>query len=128
MSREECLQLLSSVPMGRVGLTINALPVVLPVNFAVLDGDIVFRTVVGTKFHAAATGTVLAFEVDGYDPDGARGWSVVVQGHSRVLTDTAEVAQVREMIVDPWALDGSADRAVRITNTLMTGRRFQRQP
>ncbi len=97
-------------------------------NFAVLDGDIVFRTVEGTKFHAAATGTVLAFEVDGYDPDGEQGWSVVVQGPSRVLTDTLEVSRVRELIADPWAVDARADRAVRITNTIMSGRRFHRHP
>ena len=77
---EECLALLATVPVGRVGVTMNALPVVLPVNFAVLDGDIVFRTVEGTRFHAAAAGTVVAFEVDSYDPDGASGWSVVGSG------------------------------------------------
>jgi nitroimidazol reductase NimA-like FMN-containing flavoprotein (pyridoxamine 5'-phosphate oxidase superfamily) len=128
LTRDECLALLPTVPIGRVGLTLSALPVVLPVNFAVLDGDIVFRTVEGTKFHAAATGTVVAFEVDDHDRDGAWGWSVMVQGPSRVLTEAAEVSQVRRLVVDPWAVDGRADRTVRITNALMSGRRFERRP
>ena len=128
LSREECLALLATVPIGRVGVTMNALPVVLPVNFAVLDGDIVFRTVDGTKFYAAATGTVLAFEVDSYDPDGTSGWSVVIQGASKVVTDPSELDRVRRLIVDPWAVDGSADRAVRISSSLISGRRFRRHP
>jgi nitroimidazol reductase NimA-like FMN-containing flavoprotein (pyridoxamine 5'-phosphate oxidase superfamily) len=117
---------LASVPIGRVGLTIDAVPIVLPVNFAILDDDIVFRTVEGTKFHAASTGTVLAFEVDGYAPDGEQGWSVVVQGPSQVVSDPTEVYRIRELIADPWAVDSSADRAVRIKNTIMSGRRFDR--
>jgi uncharacterized protein len=126
LTHDECLAMLATVPIGRVGLTLNALPVVLPVNFAVLEGDIVFRTVEGTKFHAAATGTVVAFEVDGYDLDGARGWSVMVQGPSRVLIEAAEVNRVRQLVLDPWAVDGRADRTVRITNMVMSGRRFAR--
>ena len=128
LSREECLALLVTVPIGRVGVTVDALPVVLPVNFAVLDGDVVFRTVAGTKFHAAAAGTVVAFEVDSYDPEGTSGWSVVVRGTSRVLTDPFELDRVRRLIADPWAVDGSADRAVRITSSLISGRRFERPP
>lgn len=80
LSRDGCLALLATVPVGRVGLSIDALPVVLPVNFALLDGDVVFRTVNGTKCHAAAAGAVLAFEADSYEPDGTKGWGVVVPG------------------------------------------------
>jgi nitroimidazol reductase NimA-like FMN-containing flavoprotein (pyridoxamine 5'-phosphate oxidase superfamily) len=127
LTPDECFALLATVPIGRVGLSLNALPVVLPVNFSVLDGDIVFRTVQGTKFHAAAAGTVLAFEVDGYDPEGTGGCSVMVQGPSRVLIDEVEVDRVRQLIIDPWAVDGRADRTICISNSMMTGRRFQRQ-
>ena len=62
----ECIALLGSVQVGRVGVTIDALPAVLPVNFVVWNGSIVFRTVPGTKLDAAAAGDVVAFEVDGY--------------------------------------------------------------
>ena len=126
-SRQECLALLATVPIARVGVTMNALPVVLPVNFVVLDGDIVFRTVDGTKFHAAAAGTVVAFDVDSYDPEGTSGWSVVIQGASPVVTDPSELDRVRRLIVDPWAVDGSADRTGRITASLISGRRFERR-
>jgi uncharacterized protein len=128
LPREECLRLLASVPVGRVGLSLQALPVVLPVNFALLDGEVVFRTVAGTKFHAAVGGTVLAFEVDGYESDGRSGWSVLVQGVSQVVTDPTELQRARQLTVDPWAVDGAADRIVRITVSVVSGRRFERSP
>ena len=41
---DECLRLLASTTVGRVALTSKALPVILPVNYAV-DGDtVVIRT------------------------------------------------------------------------------------
>ena len=121
----ECLRLLASVSVGRVGLSVRALPAVLPVNFALLDGEVVFRTVEGTKFHAAIAGRVLAFEADGYDADGLSGWSVLVQGVSRVVTEPTELHRAKQLTVEPWAVEG-ADRIVRITSTLVSGRRFQR--
>ena len=126
LSPEECQRLLATVRVGRVGLSIFALPMVLPVNFAVLDGDIVFRTMEGTKFHAASTGNIVAFEADHYEPSGASGWSVVVQGAVRAIHNESELDRIRQLIVDPWAIDGSTDRAVRITNSLISGRRFER--
>jgi nitroimidazol reductase NimA-like FMN-containing flavoprotein (pyridoxamine 5'-phosphate oxidase superfamily) len=126
LSTEECMHLLASVPVGRVGLSIGALPVVLPVNFSLVDGDVVFRTAEGTKFHAAANGVVLAFEADGYAPDGMSGWSVLVQGVTRVVTETMELQQIRDSDLEPWAMDGAADRIVRISSTRVTGRRFER--
>ena len=128
LSRSECLYLLASVSVGRVGLSSRALPAVLPVNFALLDGEVVFRTVEGTKFHAAAAGRVLAFEADGYETDGLSGWSVLVVGVSRVVTEPIELHRAQQLTVEPWGVGGAADRIVRITSTLVSGRRFQRTP
>ena len=101
LTADECLTLLTSVPVGRVGLSIDALPVVLPVNFAVIDGNIVFRTVAGTKFDAATTGAVLAFEADRYAPSDPSGWSVLVQGVAVPVTDPNEIARLAALTVDP---------------------------
>jgi hypothetical protein len=79
----------------RVGLTMNALPVVLPVQFAVLDGDVVFQTVEVTRVHVGAAEAVVAFEADGYFADGSSGSSVLVQGRCRVLTHPLEVAEAQ---------------------------------
>ena len=70
---EECMRLLGTASIGRVGLHWDALPTVLPVNF-VLDGDrVVFRTGRGAKLAAAAAGNVVAFEVDSVRPPTGRG-------------------------------------------------------
>jgi nitroimidazol reductase NimA-like FMN-containing flavoprotein (pyridoxamine 5'-phosphate oxidase superfamily) len=127
LSRNECLRLLATSPIGRVGLSIEALPAVLPVNFAVLDGDVVFRTAEGTKLHAATAGRVLAFEADGYATDGLSGWSVLVQGVSRLVTEPTELHRALRLTAEPWAVD-AADQIVRITSTMISGRLFQRTP
>jgi len=121
----ECLRLLATVPVGRVGVTIDALPAVLPVNFVVSDGAVVFRTVPGTKLDAATAGAVVAFEADSYGtPDQPGGWSVLVRGVARELTDPGDVEAARVLPLDSWAWDGAADRYVRIEPTVVTGRRI----
>jgi hypothetical protein len=41
LSEEECRNLVGMARVGRVGVTIGAVAAIFPVNFAVLDGDIV---------------------------------------------------------------------------------------
>ena len=124
LSSPECLRLLGSVSVGRVGVTIDALPAVLPVNFVVSDGSVVFRTVPGTKLDAATRGAVVAFEADAYgtseDPGG---WSVLVRGVAQEVSDPAELAAARSLPLESWAFDGTADRFIRVEPTVVTGRR-----
>ena len=44
LSRDECLRLMASVPVGRIIYTRQALPAVELVNFALEAGDIIIRT------------------------------------------------------------------------------------
>jgi hypothetical protein len=121
LSRPECVDLLRSVPVGRIALSVDALPVVLPVNFAMLDDDIVIGTVAGSKLEAAATNAVVAFEADWLDHDDPR-WSVLVQGVALEITDPSELDQVRRVPVEPWAgLDG---HYLRISTRFVSGRRM----
>jgi nitroimidazol reductase NimA-like FMN-containing flavoprotein (pyridoxamine 5'-phosphate oxidase superfamily) len=125
----ECLGLLASVPVGRVGVTIDALPAVLPVNFVVTDGSVVFRTISGTKLDAATRGAVVAFEVDAYGTsEQPLGWSVLVRGVAREITDPVELVAARALPLESWAWDGGADHFVRIDPTLVTGRRVVGAP
>src|SRR6516165_11352239 len=76
LDRAECLHLLSGSVLGRIAVTVGALPVILPVNF-LLDGDrILIRTGKGTKLEAATRDAVVAFEVDDVEPFSHSGWSV----------------------------------------------------
>ncbi|MGA2528804.1 MAG: pyridoxamine 5'-phosphate oxidase family protein [Acidimicrobiales bacterium] len=127
IERNDCLELLRSESVGRVALTARALPVVLPVNFAMLDGDIVWRSAQGTKINDASAGFVVAFEVDSYEQDRKQGWSVMVQGLAHVITDGEQLDRARELPLEPWALEGEADRYVRLVPNIVTGMRV-RQP
>ena len=68
LDRDECLQLLSGCSLGRVAVSVGALPVILPVNFLLDRERILIRTGPGTKLDAATRDSVVAFEVDHIDP------------------------------------------------------------
>ena len=127
LNREQCLELLGTVAVGRVGVSIRALPAILPVNFVLAGGQILFRTIPGTKLDAAAAGAVVAFEADGFDPGGGSGWSVLVQGICSEVTDPDDLARLAHLPLEPWAFGpGVADRLVRVETSFVSGRRFQR--
>jgi nitroimidazol reductase NimA-like FMN-containing flavoprotein (pyridoxamine 5'-phosphate oxidase superfamily) len=124
LSRDECLDLLSQATLGRVAVSIAALPVVLPVHYGVFDGDVVFRTVEGTKLTGAVTNAVVAFEVDDID-DGGVGWSVLVVGRAEIVDDPVERAAAEEAIPPSW-LPVAADHVVRVRGDVVSGRRIVR--
>jgi uncharacterized protein len=128
LDRAECLKLLETAPVGRIGVSMSALPVILPVNFAVVGDRIVVRTVPGTKLDAATSHAVVAFEADDYAPDGSAGWSVMVQGVCSEVVDPAERAALAASPLRAWAFDDDATRFIRIDLSFVTGRRFQRRP
>ncbi len=127
LHRGECLKLIATVRVGRIGVSIGALPSILPVNFALVGTNIFIRTVPGTKLDAATRRAVVAFEVDSYAPDGSSGWSVLVQGVCSESIDPKEHALVAGSQLRAWAFDnGVADRFVRIEASFVNGRRFTR--
>ncbi|MVU78309.1 pyridoxamine 5'-phosphate oxidase family protein [Nocardia sp. ET3-3] len=126
LSREESLRLLASVPFGRVIFTRDALPAVRPVNHLVDAGEIV---VVRTRLTSRLTSTVrsdsnvvVAYEADDIDPIEQLGWSVVVTGIARTVTDPERIARYEQRL-RPW-VDGAMDSIVAIEPTLVTGLRL----
>ncbi len=124
LSAEECVTLLHQVPVGRIGITVDALPVILPVNYSVVDDAIMFRTIPGSKLAAASASTVVAFEVDSHGDDGCSGWSVLVQGMAREVTDPLEREIALRAPIRAWAIGDRADRVVRIEMQTLSGRRY----
>lgn len=120
MDREECLELLASVPVGRVAYCVLSGPVVLPVNY-VLDGeDIIFRTSPHKELGRQMLRGSVAFQIDDYDEFNQSGWSVLVRG-SAEYDDPDEVRP--EDQPGPWA-EGNRILIVRIRPRLITGRRL----
>jgi nitroimidazol reductase NimA-like FMN-containing flavoprotein (pyridoxamine 5'-phosphate oxidase superfamily) len=121
LSEEECRALLEQETVGRVGLSVDALPAILPVNYTIDDGGIVFRTGEGGKLRAALCRTIVAFEVDHTDPIRAEGWSVLVVGMAEpVAADSTPVSG--SAAPTPWA-GGARQHLVRIRPEVISGRR-----
>jgi RimJ/RimL family protein N-acetyltransferase len=121
LDRDECLERLAHARLGRAAVTVNGVPHVVPVNYALLDGAIVFRSGAGTKFHAALLSEPMSFEVDDFDPGAGTGWSVLVSGRSQLVVDPAELARVDALGLE--ALDPSGKHAVvRVGADLVSGR------
>ena len=124
LSRDECLTLMASVPVGRIIYTRRALPAVELVNFALDHGDIVIRTDSSGKLAAAARGAVVAFETDQVDLAGQSGWSVTAIGPSTEVTDPDELARLRTIGLTSWA-PGERDHFIRISPVMLNGRHLR---
>lgn len=123
LGRAECLRLLNSATIGRIGVTSRALPAVLPVNFW-LNGDrILLLTAEGSKLDAATRNAVVAFEADDFDPMYHSGWSVLVTGVAREVTEPDEMAALRHAPLSRWAPTGD-ERLVAISADMISGRRI----
>ncbi|MEV0146055.1 MULTISPECIES: pyridoxamine 5'-phosphate oxidase family protein [unclassified Nonomuraea] len=128
LGRDECLRLIASGGIGRVAFSGPEGPTVLPVNFRLLEGAVVFRTTHGGAMdHAVRTGVegaevTIGFEVDQIDEARREGWSVLVQGPAHPVTEE-ELPAVTGTGVTPWA-GGRRDLYIRIVPHQLTGRRI----
>ncbi|AWN17911.1 pyridoxamine 5'-phosphate oxidase family protein [Salinisphaera sp. LB1] len=113
-----CRQLLGSHGIGRLAFNAGPSPEILPVNYALHEDSIVFRTGAGAKQNAAVQGQAATFEVDGIHADRHSAWSVMVHG--------------RLAVVDVDSLEGSPEplpggersTLVRLQIDRMSGRRI----
>ena len=121
---DECLRLLASVPLGRIGFRADGEVVILPVNHAVDGQDIIFRTARGSKLAAAGDRDQVAFEADGYDERTRSGWSVLVNGRAEPVLQDAQIRRLERLDLHPWATAVQRPFWVLIRPTSVTGRRI----
>ena len=119
---EQCEALLATQRVGRVGVC-SGRPGVFPVLYALLDGDVVFRTAPGEKLIAAALHREVVFEVDSFDIADRTGWSVNVLGTAEEIEHPDELVRANALGLDPWAGE-VRDRYVRIRAAEVSGRRI----
>jgi nitroimidazol reductase NimA-like FMN-containing flavoprotein (pyridoxamine 5'-phosphate oxidase superfamily) len=131
LDEAECLRLISAGGVGRIGYTGRFGPTVLPVNYALHEGTIVFRTGQhGPLGEDLRTGiehaeSKVAFEIDELSPATREGWSILIQGTAHPVDSESERASVLQSGVEPWA-GGEKELFVRIIPTRITGRRIRR--
>ena len=127
LDRDECLRLLQHRRLGRLGITSGALPTILPVNYW-SDGESIYvRTSPGSKLDAALRDAVVAFEIDEVDAIEHAGWSVVVTGVAREVTDPDELATARAAPLARWAPSPDG-HVIAISTEMVSGRRMGRMP
>jgi hypothetical protein len=121
LSKERCLQLLRQESIGRIAIVIDGSPMILPVNYRMVEPPgrtwFALRTRPGNVVTEASP--MVALEIDGIDPGHHEGWSVVARGTLHKVD--ADAAAFRErfdpepwiiaerdawMIIDPFAITG----------------------
>ena len=112
----ECLRLLAGERIGRVAISVNALPLILPVRFVLDNDEILFRAAPTGLLAEATRQAVIAFEADGSEP-GVGSWSVLATGLARHLPDEDARASTS---LPPWSSD--ADVCIALTPQLLSGR------
>lgn len=117
----ECRALLATRSVGRIGTSIEALPVIVPVDYGIDGNFVVFRTKPDTRFDKSLIGHVVCFEVDVLDEAGEWHWGVNVTGEAESVYPDADVARLDALgvRVPPWETHW-----VRLPTTLITGRRL----
>ena len=127
LGRDECLELLERVGVGRVVFSSECLPVAIPVNIIVVDGSVIFTTGFGGKLEAATRGEVLTIQADEIDRMYHTGWSVLVTGVAEVLADPSGLGWAEPLLTQSWLRPRGA-RLVRVPATVVSGRRLQWAP
>ncbi len=118
-----CRQLLGSATLGRIAFNGDPSPTVLPVNYTMHEGAVLFRTAVGSKLEAAARSAAATFEVDGVQADRDAGWSVVAYGHLTELADPDHDLVTAAEAIRPL-VGGSRPYLVMMTVERISGRRI----
>ena len=120
MKPEECDQCLQATDFGRVITKLGDTIAAFPVFYALVGGDIIFRTDPGTKLAAAVLHTRVTFEID----DARAGWSVMAVGFCEEVRSLAELEHALATLDQYWP-EGERQRVVRIHPDRVTGRRLR---
>jgi len=120
LSAEECWELLELEEFGRLAYRLVDEVHLVPINYMVDAGVLLFRTASGNKLLAAALHSDVAFEIDWHDEHAA--WSVVVRGRLRRLHED-EVHRVEGRLLEPWVPTLKYD-VIELTPESVSGRRF----
>lgn len=120
----ECRDLLSTTTIGRIAFVSTEGQELVPVNFALIEGVIYFRTVPDGFLAQLARGhDDVAFEVDHHDDTYRHGWNVTVKGSASQVEDRATINLVLgHARLHPWA-GGVRPMVIRVRVESLQGRR-----
>ncbi|MBD8056857.1 pyridoxamine 5'-phosphate oxidase family protein [Rhodococcus ruber] len=121
LSDEESWELLGTERIGRLVVVSDGRPDVFPINYAVRDRKLYFRTAEGSKLVELTLNAEVAFEADHVEQD--RAWSVVLHGRARNLVRYNEIQEAEELGLQAWVPTPKYN-FVEVTASEISGRRF----
>ena len=123
LSNDECRRFLESARVGRIAFIDHGEPVILPITMGMWGRSIVFSTGPGSKLSAAIMHQPVAVEIDAWDAEAKRGWSVLVKGTATTVDDAQELDDLEKSAVHAWVEPESKKDWVRVLPNEITGRR-----
>ena len=120
LTPEQCEAHLANGGVGRLLLVSGRGPIAVPVNFEFTDGEVVISTD-KSKAKRIETEHFVGFEIDRVDEALSEGWSVLVTGRGRRITDPEEFQRFASLDLETWA-DGDRHTLVGIKADRVTGR------
>jgi nitroimidazol reductase NimA-like FMN-containing flavoprotein (pyridoxamine 5'-phosphate oxidase superfamily) len=121
LTLEECWELLRRHELGRLAFHLADEVHITPVNYAVDEDTLLFRTAAGSKLLAVVMNSDVAFEIDEHDEHTAR--SVILRGRAELL-DEYSAHRAENLPLRPW-VENPKYNVVEITPTEISGRRFR---
>jgi len=121
LSDEQSWELLASEKVGRLVVVVNGRPEIYPVNYAVRDRKVYFRSGEGSKLAELTVYPQVAFQVDHIEANDA--WSVVLHGRAHILQHFSDVQAVDALGLTTWVPD-SKFNYVELVTSETSGRRF----
>ena len=122
LSAAECRDLLATDVIGRVAFSTTAGPRIVPVNYRLIEDGLEFRTTPYSELATFAPGEPIAFEIDHFDGEHRRGWSVIALGVCQRMDEPTSSADDDDDAREPWA-GGHRPVVLRLPWSELTGRR-----
>ncbi|MFC9329275.1 pyridoxamine 5'-phosphate oxidase family protein [Kitasatospora sp. NPDC057015] len=122
-TREQSLELLHQTVIGRLIHTDDAMPAVTPSCFTLDNlGEVVVPLPASWRADLM-DGEVVGFQTDHFDEQTLQGWTVLVVGRSRLVTDPVKIAGLRHRGPPHWGHRPTRGY-LSIHPELVTGQRF----
>lgn len=103
MSLKEIAQFLTCTRVGRIGVSCEEGPYIVPVGFAYSDGEIFFHTCnKGLKLKGIKENPNICFEVDEALSDASMFKSVVIFGKAKIIEDKEKMIPYLQKLIDKY--------------------------
>lgn len=120
LDQAACWELLRRNEFGRLAYVLDGRLDMAPINYAVHQDRIIFRTAAGSKLSGVLTGGEVVFEIE--EMAGEHASSVIIRGTAREMSPE-EARWTDQMRLRPW-VPTLKEHVIVIEATSVTGRRF----